>query len=292
MDKESYFIQKLIQSGITQGIGDDGVVFSKNTTLLFKNKLCIFDDIQTPIYAMDMFWEGVHFKKNWLRAKEIAYKAFLINISDILAMNAVPKYAILGISLPQDVSKQFINELISGMVQACKEYGIKIIGGDTIGGADIGLAISMIGDGKNKVLFRKGAKIGDLILHTGRLGGSYRELLRLQRGMKGNRKNRFYNPLLRGSFIRRIFNFVHLGIDISDGVYTELNRLCKLNKLCFKLDTLSRDYRSGEEYEMLFCISKKDYLKILRLGRVYRIPIKVIGKVVRGKNLYKTNSWH
>ncbi|PAF42682.1 thiamine-phosphate kinase [Helicobacter sp. 11S03491-1] len=294
MDKESYFIRRLIQSNITKGIGDDGVVFCNKKSILFPSEeFCLFNDISMPVYAMDMFWEGVHFKRGWFSPSEVAQKAFLVNISDILAMNAVPKYVILGISLPKDISNFFIDELVLGIQKICKKFKIKIIGGDTIGGSQLGFAISMIGEGCPKILFRKKAQIGDLIVHTGKIGESYQELIKLLRGGRGNKKSRFFYPLLRGEFIKKIAGFAHLGIDISDGIATELNRLSKINKLHFKLYCpRKRIYQSGEEYEMLFCIAPKDYIKTKILAQKCRLNLECIGEVVRGMSAYQTHEWH
>lgn len=295
MDRESYFIKKLISSPIARGIGDDGVVFSKNPAQLHKGRgACIFNDIKSPVYAMDLFWEGVHFKREWLSATQIAKKAFLVNISDILAMNAIPKYALLGISLPKNLSKSFIDDFISGIIGVCQEFKIHIVGGDTICGKELGIAITMIGEINTKGLFRIGAKIGDLIVHTGKIGGSYTELKKLLRtNQVGNKKSRFYEPILRAKFIYAMSRFAHLGMDISDGINAELNRLSILNNLCFKLkNPYDKSYQSGEEYEMLFCISPKDYPHAQKLAHLHRVDLTCIGKVVRGKNSYRAKLWH
>ncbi|PAF54277.1 hypothetical protein BKH42_01890 [Helicobacter sp. 13S00482-2] len=295
MDKESYFIRKLVESKITQGIGDDAVVFSNRPLNLHRGKgFCLPSDISSPVYAMDMFWEGVHFKKGWFSNYEISKKAFLINISDILAMNAIPKYALLGISIPKDASKTLLDDLLAGIKKVCTEFNIKIIGGDTICGKELGMAISMIGEARLRPLFRIGAKIGDLIIHTGKVGGSHAELKTLLKtGMKINKKSRFYEPILRTNFIYAISRFAHLGIDISDGINAELNRLSKIHQLYFKLkNSYDKNFQSGEEYEMLFCISPKDYLRVKKLASIHRVNVSCIGKVSRGKNAYRCMCWH
>lgn len=295
MDRESYFIRKLINSSISRGIGDDGVVFSRNPLHLHRGRgVCISNDIKSPVYAMDLFWEGVHFKREWFSATQLAKKAFLVNISDILAMNAIPKYALLGISLPKNISKSFMDDFISGMIGVCEEFKICIIGGDTICGNNLGVAITMIGEINPRGLFRVGAKIGDLIIHTGKIGGSYAELKRLLKGHQvRDKKSRFYEPTLRAKFIYAMSRFAHLGMDISDGINAELNRLSILNNLCFKLkNPYDKKYQSGEEYEMLFCISPKDYLHAQKIAHLHRVDLTCIGRVVRGKNSYRAISWH
>lgn len=291
MDKETYFIQTLIKSGVTEGLGDDGVVICSKG--FFKNPSVIIDKLSMPVYALDMFCEGVHFKKEWLSPKIIGKKAFLVNFSDILAMNATPKYALLGISLPKDISKAFILELINGIACVCKEYGVKIIGGDTIKDTHLCLNITMIGEGSKNIIFRKGAKIGDLILHTGVIGSSNKALNYLLKGGKVLKSSRFYNPILRGGFIKDIGKKIHLGMDISDGIYAELNRLSKLNNLNFRLfKPFKKIYNSGEEYEFLFCISPKEYLCVKNIAKKHRLNVECIGKIERGKNIYPNKIWH
>ncbi|PAF44329.1 hypothetical protein BJI48_03785 [Helicobacter sp. 11S02596-1] len=290
---EAYFIQKLLESGVVSGVGDDAVIFSDNPNLRHRSGgSCLPKDISSPVYAMDMFWEGTHFKKAWFSPREIGQKAFLVNVSDILAMNAIPKYALLGVSLPKNVSKDFIKELLCGMVAVCKKFHITIIGGDTIGGNALGVVVNMIGEARKNTLFRKGARRGDLIFHTGKLGGSYLALKRLLSGGKSNKKSRFTKPILRAGFIAEIARFAHMGMDISDGVYAECNRLSECNQLAFSLKNKKEIYKSGEEYEMLFCVAPKERLRVMRIAKKHRVDVECMGKVLRGKSRYPAYAWH
>ena len=93
MNKEDYFIK---QFSSNKKIGDDGAV------------------IRNTVYSMDAFFENVHFKKEWMTLKQIAYKSMLVNISDAIAMNAKPKYALLSVAIPSSYSKKDLKELSSG----------------------------------------------------------------------------------------------------------------------------------------------------------------------------------
>ena len=158
MDKERYIFEKF-RSKLN---GDDCAVIGERA------------------YCKDLFVEGVHFRRGWLSLREIGAKAMLVNISDMIATNARAKYALLGLALPREIGTREIDELCAGVSETAREWGIRIIGGDTIGSDRIALSVSLIGKCKHPV-FRSGARVGDLIAHTGELGGVGRDLAVLLR---------------------------------------------------------------------------------------------------------------
>ena len=158
MDKERYIFEKF-RSKLN---GDDCAVIGERA------------------YCKDLFVEGVHFRRGWLSLREIGAKAMLVNISDMIATNARAKYALLGLALPREIGTREIDELCAGVSETAQEWGIRIIGGDTIGSDRIALSVSLIGKCKRPV-FRSGARVGDLIAHTGELGSVGRDLAVLLR---------------------------------------------------------------------------------------------------------------
>ena len=158
MDKERYIFEKF-RSKLN---GDDCAVIGERA------------------YCKDLFVEGVHFRRGWLSLREIGAKAMLVNISDMIATNARAKYALLGLALPREIGTREIDELCAGVSETAREWGIRIIGGDTIGSDRIALSVSLIGKCKHPV-FRSGARVGDLIAHTGELGSVGRDLAVLLR---------------------------------------------------------------------------------------------------------------
>ncbi|WP_120952912.1 thiamine-phosphate kinase [Helicobacter sp. L8] len=278
MDLEAYFLRTLRASGVTWGIGDDGVLLPRSKGV---------------VVALDIFAQNVHFKSEWLGFERVGYKAMVVNISDMIAMNAKPTHALLGVSLPQRIDKKDIKDLVAGIARACTEFKIRIIGGDTIVGDSLHLSITMLGSAR-KPLSRKGARLGDYIAHTGTLGQSYKALQALLRGGKVSPKNKFITPRLSyARFIAQARKFLHAGLDISDGVLAECNRLSECNRLAFKLyKPYERAFKSGEEYEMLFCFAKRDYLALLRRARAHRVRLHLIGKVCRGRSRYRALVWH
>ena len=158
MDKERYIFEKF-RSKLN---GDDCAVIDERA------------------YCKDLFVEGVHFRRGWLSLREIGAKAMLVNISDMIATNARAKYALLGLALPREIGTHEIDELCAGVSETAREWGIRIIGGDTVGSDRIALSVSLIGKCKRPV-FRSGARVGDLIAHTGELGSVGRDLAVLLR---------------------------------------------------------------------------------------------------------------
>ncbi|WP_298961516.1 thiamine-phosphate kinase [uncultured Campylobacter sp.] len=158
MDKERYIFEKFR----SKFNGDDCAVIGERA------------------YCKDLFVEGVHFRRGWLSLREIGAKAMLVNISDMIATNARAKYALLGLALPREIGTREIDELCAGVSETAREWGIRIIGGDTIGSDRIALSVSLIGKCKRPV-FRSGARAGDLIAYTGELGSVGRDLAVLLR---------------------------------------------------------------------------------------------------------------
>ncbi|HHE06051.1 MAG TPA: thiamine-phosphate kinase, partial [Epsilonproteobacteria bacterium] len=122
IDKEQYLINNLS----SKYIGDDAAVVG---------------DI---LYSMDAFFEDVHFKREWMSMSQIGRKSMLVNLSDAIAMNAKPQYALVTVSIPDDMTHAQIDELTKSMQNTAKEYGCEIIGGDTIGGDKLHLSITII----------------------------------------------------------------------------------------------------------------------------------------------------
>ena len=342
MDKESYFLNLLAQSGITQNLNDDCALLSP---LLSKDKRYII--------AADSFVENIHFKmshkdsnflhpkpchysneldskvlskytknptpthkdidsKNkWLSYENLAKKAFLVNISDILSSGALPQYALLSIVLHKDMKNTQIKEVIQGITSVCKEYNIKLIGGDTMCGRELSFHVTLIGHLIGKYLHRDRVKEGDLLAYTsirkGNLGSSFKTLKKLLRyGTHKNiiphhvietthRDSRFALPFLRMAFLKKSHRLLHACMDISDGLANEIKRLESQNKLTLlPYSTLKKEvYQSGEEYELLFSFKEKNLTALQRIADFTRTQIHVVGKFGRYKpHFFHTIQWH
>ncbi|WP_459977775.1 thiamine-phosphate kinase [Nautilia lithotrophica] len=267
--KEEFFIKNIN----SKYIGDDGAV------------------IGDYVVASDSFFEGIHFKTEWMSLKDIAIKASLVNLSDIIVMNAKPKYAILNIGFPKSYSLHDIKELTDGFNECAKHYGYEIIGGDTIKNDKLAISMTFLGKSK-KPVFRK-AKIGEYVAFTGDLGSVRRDLFLLLRGGKISTKSKFLRPKLKDKFFYKAAPYITSALDISDGLFKELERISKTSKLGFEF-LKNFDKRvgcSGEEYEILFTFNKKYLPKILNIAKLTRTKITIFAITKRGtfRNKCKEN---
>jgi thiamine-monophosphate kinase len=273
MNKENYFIQQ-ISKDTKNIIGDDGAF------------------IDGFVYSQDAFFENVHFKQEWFTLEQIAIKSMLVNISDAVAMNAKPLYAILTVAIPKCFTKNQLKELANGFTKVAKKYNISIIGGDTIANSKLDISVTIISKTK-KPIYRTGMKKSHIIAYTGILGESKKDLNRLFQNKPIKKDSKFIKPILRDKFFYKIANLTSSAMDISDGLFFELERLSKANRLGFNLfDKIPKDIgTSGEEYEMLFSFDKKHLQKIKNLAKKHKIKLNIIGYSNRGKftNRYKNH---
>lgn len=262
-NKEQYFINQFAKSKF---IGDDGAVVGKY------------------VYSMDAFFENIHFKTSWMSLKKIAQKAMLINISDAIVMNAKPKYALLSVAIPPHYGKEELDALASGFNKIAKKFGIEIIGGDTISNSKLDISITIISKTNNPIL-RTGTKKGDFVCYTGELGSVKRDLDLLLSGKKVNKNSKFIKPKLHPNFFYDVVSYINSAIDISDGLFFELERLSKANRIGFDFFTpISNEVGcSGEEYEILFTFDKKNSSKIKKIAKKYGVKLNIFAQAVDGK---------
>ena len=259
--KEEFFI-KCINS---KYIGDDAAV------------------IENKVIASDSFFEDVHFKKEWMSLKEIAVKASLVNLSDMIVMNAKPKYAVLNVAFPKRLTMSEIKELADGFNEMANEYGYEIIGGDTIENKKIAISVTHIGVSKKAVSRR--AKLNEYVAYTGNLGNVNKDLKTLMRGGKISKTSKFIKPQLKDKFFYKASSFITSALDISDGLFKELERISKTSNVGFKfLKKIDKRIGcSGEEYEILFTFPKKNLIKILNIAKLTRTEINIFAFTKRGK---------
>lgn len=264
INKEDFFIKQFAKT--SKFIGDDGAY------------------INGLVYSNDAFFENVHFKKQWLSLKQIAAKAMLVNISDAIAMNAKPKYALLTVAIPKSYTKKDIKSLAKGFKELAKEYDIEIIGGDTIANEKLDISVTIISQTK-KPIFRTGIKKDDLLCFTGDLGTCKKDLEALFKGKKISKKSKFIRPKLKAEFFYEIAKYVNASMDISDGLFFELERMSKQNNLGFEFfQEISKEVGcSGEEYELLFSFSKKHKKNIEKIAKKHDVKLNIFAKAVKGK---------
>ncbi|HEX5711619.1 MAG TPA: thiamine-phosphate kinase [Sulfuricurvum sp.] len=273
MNTESHFINLMSQK--KSHIGDDGAVLGE------------------WVYSKDIFFENVHFKRQWLSYFQIGYKAMIVNISDAIAMNAVPLYALVGAAMPKTMSIQDMSELSRGLRACASEFGVEIIGGDTISNVKLDISITIVSKSKTP-LMRKGLKVGDMIAYTGKIGDSLRHLHYLMAGGSVNRQSRFVKPVLRQKFISKSRPALRCGMDLSDGLYSDLEKLCSANRLGVHWDKPMKKNMgcSGEEYEMLIAFEPRHKKKLERLSALTRTPLHIVGTAKRGRMFNRCKRHH
>lgn len=301
----------LRQPSTLRGIGDDAAV--------------VFNGPLATVVSTDMLVEGIHFDLAYTPLKHLGYKAVVVNLSDICAMNALPRQITVSIALSNRFSVEALDELYDGIRAACERYQVDLIGGDTTSSPK-GLIISITAIGAaepQRLVYRSGAKVGDLICITGDLGGAYLGLQLLERekhiweqhpGVQPNLENQQYvvgrqlKPEARTDMIQT-FRRVELQptamIDVSDGLASEVFHLCKqsqvgalieesgvpihpetqLQALQFKLDPITCALSGGEDYELLFTIDPKDVEKVRFLPDIY-----IAGEILEAKDGVKLNT--
>jgi thiamine-monophosphate kinase len=271
-----------------KAIGDDAAV------LEFKKK--------NIVVTTDLLVEGVHFDLSYMPLKHLGYKAVIVNLSDVYAMNALATQITVSIAVSNRFPLEALEALYAGIETAANIYNIDVVGGDTTS-SNTGLLISVtaIGEVDSKsVVYRNGAKPNDLLVVSGDLGAAYMGLQILEREkevFKVNPNNqpdlepytyiieRQLKPEARKDIVKLLSD---LGvkptsmIDISDGLSSEIIHLCKQShvgcdiheskipldpqviSVCeeFNIDSTTVALNGGEDYELLFTISQADYPKI------------------------------
>jgi len=271
LKKENYFISQFKNAHI----GDDAAL------------------IGNLVYSKDAFFENVHFKTTWMSYYQIAVKAMLVNISDAVAMNAKPKYALLSVAMPSSMSRLQMQELASGFKDTASKFGIEIIGGDTISNIKLDITITIIST-TDKPLRRSSLRYGYLVAHTGKLGNSAKDLKKLINLGRIHKQSKFIDIKLREKFIKNSIRFLNSGMDISDGLFSDLNKLSTVNRVGFrfikKIPKLIGC--SGEEYEMLVAFDKRDKKAVIRRAAQSRTPLNIFAISTRNKYVSRCKAHH
>ncbi len=271
MNLENYFISHFNSSTI----GDDGALVGKY------------------VYSKDAFFENVHYKKEWLTYYQIAQRAMLVNISDAIAMNAVPEYALLSVAMPKSMSKKDMSDLAEGFNDMAKYYDIEIIGGDTISNTKLDITITIISR-TSQPLLRSKIRYGYILGFTGQLGKSAYALKKLFNLGKIHKHSKFINIQLRQDFVQNSERVLKAGMDISDGLFSDLEKLVKLNKIgvhIFK-KMPKNVVCSGEEYEMLVAFDKRAIKAVKRRATQSRTDITFFAQAARKRYISRCKVHH
>ena len=279
---------KINEKSTQVGIGDDAAVIQHGK--------------EDTLVSTDLLIEGVHFDLSYMPLKHLGYKAVMVNLSDIYAMNGIATQITFSLAFSNRFPLEAIEELYAGIYLACKNYKVDLVGGDTTS-STTGLILSVTSIGKapkKEITQRSGAKEGNLVVVTGDLGGAYMGLQVLEREKAVFQVNPQSQPdLSEYSYcierqlkpeartdIKALLNELDVKptsmIDISDGLSSEILHISKASKLgcqiyedkipidpevgktCeeFKINNTTAALNGGEDYELLFTIEQNDFEKV------------------------------
>lgn len=300
---------------VPMGMGDDAAVVRGSST-------------RDWVVTTDLLAENVHFSLDTTSLDDLGYKAAVANLSDIAAMGGSPAYLLIALAIPTTLSLSDLSRLYRGLRQACRQFGVSLIGGDTSSsGAGLFLTITLIGEiARGRAVLRSGARPGDLLYVSGTLGESLAGLRLLEKTFtRGIRRG--LAPVDRARLIarhRRPTPRVALGqalasrrlatamIDLSDGLSGDLVHICAESRVgalldraalplspslqCFSaltgIPAESLALQGGEDYELLFTLSPRHEAAVQSLGRQLRVPVTRIGHMMPARFGMKLRDRH
>lgn len=277
--------KKLKDKDVLVGIGDDAAVIKTEKGL--------------QVLTTDCLVEGDHFRREWFTPEQIGMKAIEINVSDIAAMGAIPKYVLVELALPEDLDVEFVEELYKGMWKVCDKYNIEIIGGNMTHCENIVISITLTGEvDKNNICLRRGAKPGDFIFVSGHLGNGRAGLRLFQEDLKGFEQVRksYLEPKAQLETALKIATYANSMIDVSDGLAPEIKHICdesncgaviykdkipikdEVRNVARMLNEDEYDYAlfGGEDFELVFTVSKEKLDKVNGL---------LVGEIIKNREI-------
>lgn len=275
-------------SGFSVGIGDDAAV----RTLPNGN---------LEVWTTDTLVENDHFNRSWSSPEQVGSKAIEVNVSDVAAMGAVPKFVLVNLVLSPEISQEWTERLYDSIGRVCAKYEISVVGGDTTHGALAMISITCVGEIESKnsgnLCLRSDAEVGDLICVTGEVGGSMAGYMGFKNGVLGDGighpqgerlwdwcyvLKRHLEPKSRLGASGIIAPLAHAMIDVSDGVASEVKHICRRSSVGAKVfaeklpiheevfameENLGKKKFSfalsgGEDFELLFTIAPENAKKL------------------------------
>ena len=295
-------IDSLGEFALIEHLTKSATVSLPSTILSIGDDAAVLKHDGETVVSTDMLVEGVHFDLAYMPLKHLGYKAVVVNLSDIYAMNAQATQVLVSLAVSNRFTLEAVEEIYAGIHLACKTYGVDLVGGDTTSSKQ-GLQLSVTALGavsKTGAVLRSGAAENDLLVLSGDIGGAYMGLQVLVRENEVFKVNPQHKPDLESysylverqlkpearkdvvQLLKELDLKPTAMIDISDGLSSEIMHLCKQSgvgcrvyenkfpldpqfiSVCeeFKLDSTTIALSGGEDYELLFTIKQADFDKI------------------------------
>ena len=288
-------------SGLRQGIGDDCAVlaYTRHKDLLV---------------TTDLFLEGIHFRRSWQQPDSLGHKALARGLSDIAAMGGTPRFVFLSLAVPRrnaaksgktgKKATKWLDDFLAGFLDLAARSKVVLAGGDT-GASAAGLFADVVVVGevpRDRAVLRSGARPGDEIWVSGRLGTAAVGLAAFQRKKKLEPSHAAFQafcypkPRLRiGSYLRRR-KLASAMMDLSDGLSIDLARLCEASRVGAEIDaanlpclaeaSLNDALHGGEDFELLFTVPSEIRARSRKLPRsLDGVPLTRIGRITSGRRL-------
>jgi thiamine-monophosphate kinase len=284
------------QNGIALGIGDDAALFVPRMGY-------------ETILTCDWFLEGTHFLRDKHPADAVGWKCLVRAVSDVAAMGGEPRCFLLSLALPEALTGRWLDEFLGGLRRAARKFGCPLAGGDTTRRREVCINVTVVGEVRSgRALLRSGARAGDIIFVSGRLGEAEMGLWLLRRAGRVNkkdaalRKHLYPEPRVAlGQWLAK-HRLASATMDLSDGLSTDLPRLCAASGVGARIEAakipavrataqrgakrfepLDLALNGGDDYELLFTVRPA---KARQLPRVFGgIALTSIGKITRGRSL-------
>jgi thiamine-monophosphate kinase len=304
MRKEFEFLSNIKRQFNLDKIGDDCAVLPKNST-------------HDLIISTDLMVEDIDFRRDWMIPKLLGHKALAVSLSDIAAMGGKPVWSMLSIGIPHDIwQTSFVDEFYDGYLRLAKKFNVELVGGDISKTLDKIVIDSIIGGEvkRKKAVMRSTAKVGDLLFVTGKLGGASAGLQLLEQGFRYSDDEKIWRKdlilkqlspfpqIVAGQNLSKIATSM---IDISDGLSTDLQHICKAGNVGAKIyadkipiykktngltknfaEQLNFALNGGEDYQLLFTVkpSKAKGLPYYYIGEITD-KSKVVELKTDGQNI-------
>ncbi|WP_255298539.1 thiamine-phosphate kinase [Brevibacillus dissolubilis] len=299
--------------GLVVGIGDDAAVFAVSAG-------------REVVACCDAMIETVHFLKSTMNPADIGYKAMISNISDIAAMGGIPRFSLVTIGVSPNWTPDECQQIYDGMYEACRDYGVRIIGGDTVSAPDaMHLSVTLLGEVESgKALLRRSARPGDAVFVTGTVGGSAAGLHALFQARdtgepvlaKWQQLITFHQrPAAQVQAGRLLLSHPGMGAcnDVSDGLASELWEVAEASGVTIHIDQeripIHPDVRGfarqedrdpyqwaffgGEDYQLTGTVAQEHAEALQRLFEENGLSVTLIGRVEAGEgpNLLMTDTY-
>jgi thiamine-monophosphate kinase len=291
--------------GVIVGVGDDAAVVEPRAG--------------STVLTTDLLIEGVHFERGLISPRDLGAKAISVNVSDIAAMGASPRYALASLALPSEIDAAWVIELYGGIRRACDEYALSLVGGDLSRADRVLISVMVLGEvAHGRAVTREGARVGDAVVVTGALGAAAAGLAlsaasapvlsaALSAGWARELLDALARPVARvGEGTTLAQCGVTAMMDLSDGLAKDLSRLCLASGVgarvrladlpitdavreaaaVLELDPLTLATSGGEDYELLATIAPAEVEPAReRLRERFGVTLTQIGDILEGGGL-------